>query len=714
MNNILISLITLLFFYSNGYSKYTLLHSSDSINNHFKNPEIYYFEDSTKVLEIKDVINLKDFKKSIHKTQNFGVTKSSIWLKFKLLTLNLNEELAINVNQPLLSKIEFYAFDKSKNLIDTKKIINSSFNSRTQKYIPYLFDINTKGNDTINCYLKLESNNQFVVPIIIDKKISITNQLIINEVSYSFYGGFLLALFIYNLFIYFTVKDNSYLFYVIYILFVCLTQLTVCGFSFKYLWPDSKWLTSQSLNLLSCLGGISAILFIQHFLNVSKNIPKANYAFHFLNIIFTLNIFISILGFVSVAFQIVQITTLLGSIYSLYIGFIISRKKYRPAKFFMIAWSVLLIGAIIFVLKDFEIVTYNSLTINSLQYASGIEVILLSFALGDRINILEKEKQESRAQAILVLEENEKIIREQNVMLETKVKERTQELELANDEISRTLKNLKDAQAQLVHAEKMASLGQLTAGIAHEINNPINFVTSSINPLKRDLDFIAQIISSAESFLNEEDKQKRLQDMKTLLDDMDYNYLLEEINMLLNGILEGSTRTSEIVKSLRNFSRLDETDFKKANIIEGLESTLLLLNSSLSDAKIQVKNRFLATPIITCQPGKLNQVYMNIINNAIYATKARKDLSTPGTIDINVTEENESILIKIKDNGIGMSQKTKEKLFEPFFTTKDVGEGTGLGLSIVYNIIEGHKGKIEVDSEEGVGTVFSITLPTNL
>ncbi|MBY0424780.1 MAG: GHKL domain-containing protein, partial [Cytophagales bacterium] len=320
-------------------------------------------------------------------------------------------------------------------------------------------------------------------------------------------------------------------------------------------------------------------------------------------------------------------------------------------------------------------------------------------------------KQDSRAEAFRILQENERIIREQNVLLETKVTERTNELQVANAELSRTLKNLKEAQAQLVHAEKMASLGQLTAGIAHEINNPINFVTSSINPLKRDLDFINQIIEAAEKFLQDDDKAKRLGDMETLKQDMDYEYLIEEVNMLLNGIQEGSSRTAEIVKSLKNFSRLDESDFKKANIIEGIESTLLLLNSSISDAKIKLSKQFDDVPSIECQSGKLNQVYMNILNNAIYAVKAKKSPPEEGKISIKVQKLEGSISIEFYDNGIGMSEKTKQKLFEPFFTTKDVGEGTGLGLSIVHTIIESHQGTIAVDSTEGVGTTFTINLP---
>ncbi|HKR05146.1 MAG TPA: ATP-binding protein, partial [Bacteroidia bacterium] len=258
----------------------------------------------------------------------------------------------------------------------------------------------------------------------------------------------------------------------------------------------------------------------------------------------------------------------------------------------------------------------------------------------------------------------------------------------SNKIITRAYEDLKKAQEQLIQSEKMASLGQLTAGVAHEINNPINFVSANVNPLKRNFAELIDVIKNK----------------KTLNAD-ELNYTINETHELLTGIEEGSRRTAEIVIGLRNFSRLDEEEMKKASINEGIHSTLVLLKSKLKQNNIEVINLFDDLPEIECYPGKLNQVFMNIISNAIDA------ISENGKIIITTSKENDRIKISICDNGKGMSREVKQKIFDPFFTTKDVGKGTGLGLSISYGIIEKHKGNIEVNSEVGKGSEFLISLP---
>ncbi|MGB0176219.1 MAG: sensor histidine kinase, partial [Owenweeksia sp.] len=311
-----------------------------------------------------------------------------------------------------------------------------------------------------------------------------------------------------------------------------------------------------------------------------------------------------------------------------------------------------------------------------------------------------------------VSRENEKIIREQNVVLEQRVLERTMELQEANEELQVTLANLKDTQTQLVDAEKMASLGQLTAGIAHEINNPINFVTSNIAPLRRDLEEIYEIVDTYAS-VPLDNAREALEKAHALQEDYDYEYLKEEIESLVDGISDGATRTSEIVKGLRTFSRLDEDAVKQISLQEGLNSTLVLLRNKTKDL-IEVETDFdQSIPDIECYPGKLNQVFMNVLTNGIYAVNAKRyEEGEKPTLTLKTMKaEGNRVSIHLIDNGIGMDETTKKKMFEPFFTTKDVGEGTGLGMSIVFKIIEKHNGSIAVNSEPGKGTEFIITLP---
>ncbi len=387
------------------------------------------------------------------------------------------------------------------------------------------------------------------------------------------------------------------------------------------------------------------------------------------------------------------------------------KHKYKPASYFLIAWSVFLASIILFVLKDYSVLPYNIVTASVLQIGSAIEVVLLSIALADRINTLKREKEQSQAQALEALLENEKIIREQNVVLEAKVDERTKELKASNADLNQAMKDLQEAEMQLVESEKMASLGQLTAGIAHEINNPINFVTSNVKPLKRDVQILLDTVDIIEKIGLEgntaDEKIKQIEDYKQ---DIDFDYLKVEIDHLLNGIGEGATRTAEIVKGLRIFSRLDEDDLKKADINEGLESTLIIINNLLNN-RIEVIKNYGNLPLVECYPGKLNQVFLNILTNGIYAINKQHGDKNDGKLTITTSTDGKNVLIKMADNGTGMDEQTKKKLFEPFFTTKDVGEGTGLGMSIAYNTINKHNGHIYVNTKPNEGTEFILEIP---
>jgi len=232
-----------------------------------------------------------------------------------------------------------------------------------------------------------------------------------------------------------------------------------------------------------------------------------------------------------------------------------------------------------------------------------------------------------------------------------------------------------------------------------------------VKPLNRDVRILLDAVDVMGQMALEDiprtEKEKKIKNYK---EELDFDYLKEEIDQLLSGIGEGASRTAEIVKGLRIFSRLDEDDLKKANINEGLESTLVISNNLLNNI-IKVEKNYSGLPLIECYPGKLNQVFLNIISNAIYAIKKKFEDKEGGLLSISTSFDETNVFIKIADNGIGMEESTKKKLFEPFFTTKDVGEGTGLGLSIAYNTIVKHNGHIEVNSELGKGTEFILILP---
>ncbi len=309
--------------------------------------------------------------------------------------------------------------------------------------------------------------------------------------------------------------------------------------------------------------------------------------------------------------------------------------------------------------------------------------------------------------SITEIEIQKKIIQESKDEINrtlTEVDKQHKLIEIKNKELNTVLHNLKEAQQQLVMSEKMASLGQLTAGVAHEINNPINFVSANVKPLKEDLEDIIDSIHEYERVITENKLEHFFAKTQEENRKKDLEFTLKEVRELLKGIEEGAHRTSDIVKGLRNFSRLDQNVVKSTDINEGIESTLAILHSSYKD-RVTIEKDFGNIPEVACLPGEINQVFMNILSNAIQA------ITGEGTIYIKTLQVDEEVHISIRDSGSGMPDATLHKIFEPFFTTKDVGKGTGLGLSISYGIVKKHQGIIEVTSEIGKGTEFIIKLP---
>lgn len=708
----------LLFYFSIVFFSVTNLFAKDIIitNNFsakkFIGKQAYVYQDTSKKLTLSSIRRSSNlFQPSNSDVISFGLTNCYNWIHFSIVNQSNEEDLILNLEYPIIDDVKLYLIHED-NRIDSIQLFESfSKNKRLYDSQFYLFPIKLKKNEHVECYIKLFSYKPILAPLSINNTDNTIKSIISIDMLSGIYLGIMCVMLFYNLFIYFTTKDNSYLYYVIYIAGVTITQLTLLGYSNKYIWPHFPWLTQKAVTLVGAVSGIVVFLFTIKFLDTKKYL----YPLHIiLNIFFIIDICcipLLLLGYNLLSYHIVDANAGIGSITILLTAVILVVKGHKSAKFFLTGWIAFLTGVILYVIKDYGILPYNNLTIHSLQFGSAIEAILLSFALADKINIYKAEKETSQAETLKAVQENARIIREQNVILEAKVTERTVELQASNAELNKALVDLKEAESQLVESEKMASLGQLTAGIAHEINNPINFVTSNVTPLKRDVDMLIDAITTIEEVgLSEDSVEEKQNQIEEYKEEIDFDYLKIEIGHLLKGIHEGASRTAEIVKGLRIFSRLDEDDLKKADINEGLDSTLVIANN-LFNNKIQLIKEYGDLPPVECYPGKLNQVFLNIISNAIYAIKKQHGDKTGGILKIATYNDDQHVFIKIEDNGIGMDETTKKKIFEPFFTTKPVGEGTGLGMSITYNTIKKHNGQININSTPGIGTEFILEIP---
>lgn len=329
--------------------------------------------------------------------------------------------------------------------------------------------------------------------------------------------------------------------------------------------------------------------------------------------------------------------------------------------------------------------------------------------LNQKIDELAKEVQR-RKQA-------EEALWKANQELEIRVEERTTALQ-------ETLKELQLTQTQLIQAEKMSSLGQMVAGIAHEINNPVSFIHGNLHHAHQYTDDLLKLVQIYQQVCPNTPPE-----IQQKLEEIDLNFLIKDITKLFQSMTVGTERIQQIVKSLRNFSRLDEAELKTVDIHEGIDSALMILEHRLQARheypEIKVIKKYSQLPHVTCYPGQLNQVFMNILANAIDALEALA-VNSQTTDNQKLTNNNPQIQIKtevinekwiavsIADNGLGIDEQVHSKVFDPFFTTKTVGKGTGLGLSVSYQIIvEKHGGQLSCFSVPGKGAEFVIKIPVN-
>ena len=668
--------------------------------------------DTNSSMPLSAAIASKKYVKTKTDFPNLLTTNFSYWVRTTLKNNSNSKTLGVQIAQAIIDSVEFYQVTDGKVVQSNLSGHRRPFYNRIVNHQSFIYPVSVLPNESTTIYFHVKSGKQLILPVYTGTLSQVFEHALKKDITFGIYIGIILVMVLYNLFVYYSVRDKNYLYYVAYLSIVLLAQASIEGYLFRFVIPHYPALADNLIYITTALIGFAAIEFCKSFLDTKHYTPKMHKITYVFYIGYIIQIIFALCGEYNISYTIMEPTAMFSALFVLAMAIVILRKGSRSAKFFLIAWSFFIFCVVIYGLKDFNILPYNSLTDSALLIGSAFEAVMLSFALADRINVFKAEKEKSQEETVAALQENERIIREQNVVLEQKVEERTVELSEANHELNTTLEDLKQTQSQLVESEKMASLGQLTAGIAHEINNPINFVTSNVNPLKRDVEMVLEALAKIEEISVSDaptaEKKKQIQDYK---EELDFDYLTLEIKHLIKGINEGANRTAEIVKGLKIFSRLDEDDLKKADMNEGLESTMIIANNLLNN-KIQVTTEYdPELPFIECYAGKLNQVFLNIVSNAVYAIQKQFGDNPGGELLIKTHHDADNIYVTIKDNGTGMDEQTQKKIFEPFFTTKEVGEGTGLGMSITYNTIKKHDGQIIVNSKLGEGTEFILQIP---
>lgn len=656
-------------------------------------------------LSLEDVASRTDWTPLSADVPNLGTSHQEQWLRL-VLDPAVESGLLLEVQNPTLDAVECH-------FICDGRVVQGHGLDGFGTYRSFAVPLD--GCDDLTALIRVQSGAQLLLPMRLAGPRDVDRDSDRRNLFFAAYAGIIAVMLLYNLFLYFSVGDRSYLVYSLFVLVIGGTQLVLNGYAPVLGVHPESWAAGRMTHLSGIASGWLTVWFAQVFLQLKDYTPRLNKVLYGYVGLYGVALVLVLADRLPEAYGVINFCALAIPLL-IYASVSALRQGYRPAGYFLLAFFVFIAAVVVFVLKDVGVIPYNAWTFYSLPAGSALEVVLLSLALASRINQLKRESAEAREEQLRMSQLNEQLVREKNTELEKRVRERTIDLERANTELNTAMGELRSAQDQLVQSEKLASIGQLTAGIAHELNNPINFVTSSAHSLRRDIDDVNRIVEGAlaldagSAALAEEVKAVQQQAVE-----LDLAYTQREIAELLTGIEDGARRTSEIVRGLRIFSRMDGDAFLPADVNELLESTLVILRSSIKEHTTLAVDLAGGLPPISCQPGRLNQVFMNVLTNAVHAARAtgRPVEACQVSVRTRLVEDAGStwVEVRIGDNGVGMDEATRSQIFDPFFTTKEVGEGTGLGLSIAMGILTDHGAKPEVHSELGVGTSFILSFP---
>jgi len=657
----------------------------------------FYFQDAG-AYNIKEILQpaiQSQFKAYNQDAPNFGSTADAVWLRFSVIK-TVDKDFYLQIGSPFIDSIALYAVNDGQ--VEEVQLSgdNYVFSQRDVKVTTFLFRINTPAGAKQEYFLRVKTMQPLFFPLRVGTLQTFMENTHKLDYIQGIYLGFMLLILLYNLFLFFSTKENLYLFYVAYVGSITWFMSTVFQYVFEYLWPGFP-IINQYAVASSAVTMLTATLFTREFLHTRKLAPPLH-RFSMIFIWWGLLVFLLVFTPLKVpALMLAQAGIILMAVFFFIAGVAVYRKGYHPATFYLVAWGFLILGFIAAILESVNVLPVMYY-INSMQIGSAIEVTLLSLALGDRINMYKKQREEAQAEALRVAQEKSELILKQNTLLEQKVAERTMEL-------TKSLDDLRAAQAQLIQSEKMASLGELTAGIAHEIQNPLNFVNN---------------FSEVNNDLIEE-----LKNQKTKLKSEDHDALLHDISGNNAKIAFHGRRAEAIVKGMLQHSR-GSAGQKEPTDINKLADEYLRLSFHGLRAKDKNFNANFTTDFdesigkINIVPQDIGRVLLNLFNNAFYAVNERCKAEGEGYKAMVSVQTKKiaplqgmraKIEIKVSDNGNGIPQNIVDKIFQPFFTTKPSGQGTGLGLSLAYDIIKAHGGEIKVKTKEDEGSEFIIQVP---
>jgi two-component system NtrC family sensor kinase len=531
-----------------------------------------------------------------------------------------------------------------------------------------------------------------------------------DDLFYGLYYGFILIIIIYSLLLYARLRENDTLLYSIWVIFMGLQLALFRGHTNEFFWPSNPAIERYA-TVLAGLTGLVHIPFTLAFLRLRQRAPLFYKLGIGILILYAIGIVLNLIG-VSASvgesrrLDFVPQIALLEGIFSVTAGIIIFRRGFRPALFYVIGNLVFFASIFLFLAYANGALPYSFWTYNSLHLGSGIEIILFTLALTNKVNLLKQQQEAAVQEQLRLTEANRQLVAQQNTILEEKVSRRTAELHSQKEELQKTLTTLQATQTQLIQQAKLASLGEVTAGIAHEILNPLNFVN---NFAKMSVELADELQEGVET-----------NDYPLVTD------LTGDIRKNLQSIAQNGQRAADIVGNMLEHARTGTSGPRQPTDLNALADRYIhlsyhaLLAKDKSGSMAQLNAQLITeldpkVGMIDLVPQDMGRVLQNLFNNAFYevAQKARKQPADyQPTVCVRTERKANEVKLTVYDNGAGIPVSIRPKIFQPFFTTKPTGQGIGLGLSLSYDIVtNGYGGRIDVHTEEGNFTEFHVYLP---